>query len=86
MHGMYGTLDAVLEVQRTIKRAELAAFLGLFRTAIGPTMVHVDNKSVVDGLWRGEMKCIGPKAKDADLWIAISPAYTPTISTSTVTH
>ena len=23
MHGMYGTLDAELEVQRTIKRAEL---------------------------------------------------------------
>ena len=27
MHGMYGTLDAELGVQRTIKRAELTAFL-----------------------------------------------------------
>ena len=27
MHGMYGTLDAELGVQRTIKRAELPAFL-----------------------------------------------------------
>ena len=27
MHEMYGTLDAELEVQRTIKRAELMAFL-----------------------------------------------------------
>ena len=26
-HEMYGTLDAALEVQRTIKRAELTAFL-----------------------------------------------------------
>ena len=29
-------------------------------------MVHVDNKGIIDGLWRGEMKWIGPKAKDAD--------------------
>ena len=35
-------------------------------------MVHVDNKGLVDGLWRGEMRCIGPRAKDADLWILIS--------------
>ena len=30
-HGMYGTLDAELEVQRTIKRAELTAFLCLLK-------------------------------------------------------
>ena len=41
MHGMYGTLDAELEVQRTIERAEMTAFLGLLRNAIGPAMVHV---------------------------------------------
>ena len=32
---------------------------------------HLDIKGIIDGLWRGEMKCIGPKAKDADLWILI---------------
>ena len=42
VHGVYGTLDVELEVQRTIKRAELTAFLCLSRKAIGPTMVHVD--------------------------------------------
>ena len=31
MHGMYGTLEADLEVQRTVERAELTAFLCLFR-------------------------------------------------------
>ena len=41
MHGMYGTLEAALEVQRTIKRAD---FLCLLRRAIRPTMVHVDKK------------------------------------------
>ena len=29
----------------------------------------VDNKGVVDGLWRGERECITPKAGDADLWM-----------------
>ena len=35
MHGMYGTLAAELEVQCTINRAELMAFLCLFRKAFG---------------------------------------------------
>ena len=71
MHGMYGTLNAELGVQRTIRRAELTAFLCLFRKAIGLTMVHVNNRGIIDGLWRGEMGCSGPGAKDADLWILI---------------
>ena len=61
LHGMYGFMDAELEVQRTIKRAELAAFLCLFQKVVGPTMVHVDNKGIIDGLWRGARKCIEPK-------------------------
>ena len=71
MHGMYGTLDAELEAQRTIKRAEVTAGSCLLRKVIGPTVVHVDNKGIIDGLWKGKMKCIGPRAKDADLWIFI---------------
>ena len=49
--------------------------VSFFLKAIGPIMVHVDNKGIIDGLWRGEMKCIGPKAKHADLWISIEIAY-----------
>ena len=30
--------------------------------------VHVGNKGTIDGLWRGERKCIDPKAGDAGLW------------------
>ena len=44
MQEMYGALDAELDLQRTIKRAELSAILCLFRKTVGPTMVHVDNK------------------------------------------
>ena len=66
MRGMYGTLIAELEVQRTIKRAELRAFSCLFRKVIAPARVHVDNKGIIDGLWKREMKCIGPEENDAD--------------------
>ena len=50
MHGTYGTLEAELEVQRTIERDELTAFLCILKKAIGPTMVHVDNEGIIDGV------------------------------------
>ena len=34
--------------------AELTASLWLLTKVIGPIKVHVDNKGIVDGLWRGE--------------------------------
>ena len=67
VHGIHGTLGAELEVQRTIKRLELPTFSCVFKKAVGPAMVHVDNEGIIDGFW----KCIGPKTKDADLWIPI---------------
>ena len=67
LHGMYGSMEAEFEVQRNIMSAELTAFLCLLKKVIGPIKVHVDNKGTVDGLWRGERKCIKPKAGDADL-------------------
>ena len=48
MRGMYGTLDAELEVQRTIKRSELTVFSCLLRKGVGLTTVHVDNKGIID--------------------------------------
>ena len=61
LHGMYDSMEAELEVQRTIKRAELAALLCLLIQVIGPIKVHVDNKGIIDGLWRGERKFINPQ-------------------------
>ena len=66
--GCTASMEAELEVQRTIKRAELTAFLCLLMKVIGPIKVHVDNKGIIDGRWRGERKCIDPQAGDADLW------------------
>ena len=49
----------------------MTAFLCLLRKAIGLTMVHVDDRGILGGLWRGEIRCIGPRANDADLWIFV---------------
>ena len=45
---MYGTMGAEIEVQRTIKSAELAAFLCLLKKVVGPIKVHVDKKGIID--------------------------------------
>ena len=59
LHGMYGSVEAELEVQRTIKRAEVTAFLCLLKTVTGPVRVHVDNKGIIDGLRRRrERECV----------------------------
>ena len=67
--GMYGSVEAEFEVQRTIKRAELTTFLCLLRKVCGPIKIHVENKGIIDGLRRGEKECIKPRAGDAHLWI-----------------
>ena len=56
LHGMCGSMEAELEVQRAIKRAGLTAFLCLLQKSVGPIEVHVDNKGIIDGLWRGGLK------------------------------
>ena len=71
LHGIYGSMEAALEVQRANKRAGLTAFLCLSKKVFGPVKVHVDNKGIIDGLCRGERECIKTKAGDADLWIKI---------------
>ena len=35
---------------------------------IGPSTILTDEMGILDGLWRGEEGCLGPKQKDADLW------------------
>ena len=44
LFGRYGAVQAELELQRTIKGAELTAFLCLLRRVNGSTTAHVDNK------------------------------------------
>ena len=46
---MFGSMEAESEVQRTIRRAELTAFLCLLERVKGPDKVHVDNKGIFKG-------------------------------------
>ena len=52
--GMYGSMEAEFEAQRTIERTELTAFLCLTRKVLGPIKIHVDNKGTTDGLRKGQ--------------------------------
>ena len=46
LHGMYGPMEAEIEVQRTIKRAELTAFLSFLNKVSGCT----SSTEIIDGL------------------------------------
>ena len=52
LRGVYGSTEAKYELQRTVKMAELTAFLHLLKKVMGPFKVHVDNKGIIDGLQR----------------------------------
>ena len=47
LHGMYDSMGAELEVQRTFK----IALLCLFKNSDWTIEVHVDNKGIIDRLW-----------------------------------
>ena len=47
MGPLYGSMEPEFEVQRTVKRAELAAFLCLLKKVTGPIKVHVDNTELL---------------------------------------
>ena len=66
---IYGSILAELEVQRTIKSAEIWAFTMALAEPVGTSTIHTGNLGTWDGLRRGEEGCIGPKQKDADSWI-----------------
>ena len=68
---MCGSMDAELEFQRTIKRAELTAFLCVLKKGDWTHKSACRQQKNIHGLWRGETKYINPKAVDADLWIPI---------------
>ena len=52
---MYGSMEAEYEVQRTIKRVELTAFLCFVKKGCGPIKVHADNSQ------KPEMQACGSK-------------------------
>ena len=49
LHGMYGSVEAEFEVQRTIKRAELTAFLYFLKKVIDPSRCMSITKELLMG-------------------------------------
>ena len=66
MREYFGPIEAGIEVQRTINRADMTALCVALTGLCAPTAI-----CILSGLHRGEKKCIGPKSKEADLWIKI---------------
>ena len=56
VYAISGTMRAELEVQSTIKRAELWAFTMTLASLIGPSTIHTDKMGTIDGLWRGRRR------------------------------
>ena len=47
--GMYGSMEAEPEIQRTIKRVRADGICTLLKRVLGPIKVHVYNKGIIDG-------------------------------------
>ena len=60
-------IKAEFEVQRTLKRSELDSFPVPPQKSMWTHKGACRQGGTMDGLWRGEGKCILPKAGDADL-------------------
>ena len=71
MREYFWPIEAGIEVQRTINRADMKALCVALTRLCAPTAIHTDRMCIVSGLHRGEKKCIGPKSKGADLWIKL---------------
>jgi len=67
-HYARGPLPVQLPVQRTIKRAELWAFLHAMRYVVPPMVFHTDHKGILDGILRGKQWCCHSRRPCADVW------------------
>ena len=61
-----------LELQRTVKRADILALDTALCKLCRPSGIFFDNRGVVKGLNTGEVDCISTGQKDADLWVQVA--------------
>ena len=69
--GVGGIIPISLEVQRTIKRAEIWALQMTLCKTCGPSENFADNRGVVQALTEGVVDCITAGHIDADLWVLV---------------
>ena len=66
-HGMYGTLlDDAFGGAALHRKSGVHGVLVSLQGSYRSYLVFTLTTRVMDGLWRGEMRCIGPRAKEAD--------------------
>ncbi|CAK0829303.1 unnamed protein product [Prorocentrum cordatum] len=65
---LWGPLSCQYSVQKTVKRAEMWAFLKVLEVVMPPCRIHTDHQGIIDGLARGARWCLSWKRPHADLW------------------
>ena len=68
---MSGIISFSLEVQRTIKRAEIWSLDMALMKRCWPAEMFPDHRGVVRALNKGEVYCISASHKDANLWVLV---------------
>ena len=70
-YGMCGIMPVELEVQRTLKRAEMWALLMALRRHEGLAEISTDKLGGVQAFWDGEVSCVFADHTGADLWVHV---------------
>ena len=71
LHGMYGSMEAEFEVQRTTKRVELTPSSACSKKWLDPSRCMSTTKELLTGFGEEKESAIKPRAEDADVWIKI---------------
>ena len=70
-YGVGGIMSVSLQVQRTIKRAEIRALYMVLLKLCWPAEMFSDHRRVVRAFNKGEVNCITASHKDAELWVQV---------------
>ena len=68
-HASVGVIEAGVDVQRAMKRADVTAFQMALRGFCPMATSHTDNICILSGLHRGEDDVYGPESQRNGLWI-----------------
>ncbi|CAK0832156.1 unnamed protein product [Prorocentrum cordatum] len=65
---LWGPLPCLFKEQKTVKRAEMWAFLKTLETVLPPCRIFTDHQGILDGIRRGPRWCFSWGRPHADVW------------------
>ncbi|CAK0858255.1 unnamed protein product [Prorocentrum cordatum] len=65
---LWGPLPCRFKEQKTVKRAEMWAFLKTLETVLPPCRIFTDHQGILDGIRRGPRWCLSWGRPHADVW------------------